>query len=434
MSGKIISSTPDQVTILAVGSRGDIQPYCALGLGLKAAGHRVRIATNRSFESFVTGLGFEFAPIAGDYKELLNSKEGQKLLAGKSSKLISDELLITQMRDAIAASQGTELFIFTTLAIWGYHIAEKLDVPSFLATSIPLSATKQFPFLQFWQQADNSVVKTLNLASYRLVEFLNWQQNRSLVAQFRKEIGLPALPFLGARFRTHAPKYLSPTPILYGFSPSLVPRPQDWNTEAYITGDWFLGRAGSYSAPAALSEFLQAGAPPLCVGFGSMTGDLVFNATKLIFEALEATGDRAVILSGWSDLKAELPRSLRDQLFLIDAVPHDWLFPQVAAVIHHGGAGTTAAVCRAGVPSIVIPFFADQPAWGKILVKLGVSPASIPCRELTLSALTAAIRSVTEPVYKQRAIQLGEAIQQEDGVKTAVEIIHKYLPNQSARC
>lgn len=417
-----------QITILTIGSRGDVQPYCALALGLKQAGYQVRIATHRNFESFVTGLGLEFAPLAGDIKQLMSSEEGQKLLAGKRSKILPDELLQEQLQDALAACRSTDVLIFTMLTLWGYHIAEKLAVPSFLAAVIPLSATRSFPLLRFAKATTNPILGVLNYASYLLVEFLTGQQSRQVMNRFRQDLSLPLLPWLGARYRKDTPPHLAALPILYGFSPALVPKPSDWSERQQVTGFWFLDQAQHYTPPQALIEFIQAGTPPICIGFGSMPDHSAGELTQIVLQALEQAGQRAILLSGWANLGAASSSSWADQVFCIDAVPHDWLFPQVAAVVHHGGSGTTAAVCRAGIPSIAVPFFADQPAWAQKLANLGVSPAPIPRKELSVERLAAAMQQVvSDAEMRRRAAELGQRIRAEDGVAQAVEQIKRQI-------
>lgn len=416
-----------QITILTLGSRGDVQPYCALALGLQQAGHQVRIATHRNFESFVTHLGLEFAPIAGDIKELMNSEEGQKLLAGKRSKLISDGLLLEQMQDGVKACRSTDVLIFTMLALWGYHIAEKLAVPSFFAATVPLSATRSFPLLRFAKATTNPMLGVLNYASYLLVEFLMGQRSRQVINRFRQDLSLPPLPRLGARYRRIVPPNLAALPLLYGFSTALVPKPIDWSEKEQITGFWFLDQAQNYTPPPALIEFIDAGTPPLCIGFGSMPDHQADELTQIVLQALEQTGQRAILLSGWANLGAARS-SWADQVFSIDAVPHDWLFPQVAAVVHHCGAGTTAAVCRAGIPSIGVPFFADQPAWAQRLANLGVSPEPIPRKQLSVERLAASMQQVvSDSEMRRRAAELGQRIWAENGVAQAVEWIQRQI-------
>lgn len=415
-----------QITILAVGSRGDVQPYCALALGLQRAGHQVRIATHSNFEAFVSHQGLDFTPIAGDFNQLLQSEEGQKLLAGQRSKLLSDELFQQQMADAWASCQGTDVIIFNPLATWGYNIAEKLAVPCFMAATMPLSPTRAFPFLNFAIASTTPFSNIRNYASYLLMEFLFWQQQRKQVNLFRLQtLGLPPLPFLGARFRSKKPHNLSPLPVLYGFSPLVVPQPPDWSDLIDVTGFWFLDQEKDYQPPKELLDFLDDGPPPVSIGFGSMTIQNPQLVTKLVIEALEDSQQRGILLSGWAGIgNVKLP----NHVFVIDSVPHDWLFPRMAAVVHHGGASTTACGLWAGVPSIIVPFFADQPAWGQRLAELGVSPPPLPYKELSVKRLAVAIqRAVSDEAMSEQAIALGKRIRAEDGVARAVEAFHRCL-------
>lgn len=424
-----------KVTVLAIGSTGAVYPFYVLALGLQQAGHKVRVATNPNFEAFVRGLGLDFAAITGDYNVLLKSESGQKLLQGERVKLIQDDLLFQQMNDALDAAQDAEVFIFNHLAIWGYHIAERLNIPSFLASSIPLSATQSFPFLSFREDPNANLLKGwLNYGSYLMVEFVTRWQSRAITDSVRKEWGLPKLPALGARFRRDQPRYLSPLPILYGVSPSIISKPNDWGSSVCMTGAWFLDRSEQYEPPAALTEFLEAGETPICVGFGSMSDMNPEGLNNIVLEALRASKQRAIILSGWGGLgKIAIVEQLKEQVFVIDSVPHSWLFSKVKAVVYHGGSGTTAAVCRAGLPSVVVPYFADQLGWGERLHQLGVSPKPIPRKQLTIECLTAAITTVaSNAVMQQEADQLGQRIRSENGVQQAVAIIHQYLQKHKA--
>ncbi len=414
------------ITILAVGSRGDVQPFCALALGLQRAGHRVRIATHYNFKEFVSKQGLEFAPIAGNFQELLSSEDGQKLFEGQQTKLLSDELFQTQLADAWQGCQGTDVVIFNPLSTWGYHIAEKLAVPCFMAAGMPLSPTREFAFLKPHKASKNPLAGTLNYASYLLVEFLSWQRYRETINQFRKEtLDLPPLPFGGARFRRKPPSNLSPLPVLYGFSPSIIPKPIDWSDWRYVTGYWFLDQMKDYQPPKELVDFINDGSSPIYIGFGSMTPRNPERLTQIVLEALNRTNQRGILLSGWAGLgKVELPESV----FLCDSVPHDWLFPRMAAVIHHGGTSTTAEGLRAGVPSIVVPFFGDQPMWGQRVADLGVGSSPIPYKQLSVEGLAAAIQqAVSDEVMRDRAIALGQRIREEDGVANAVEAFHRHI-------
>lgn len=254
----------------------------------------------------------------------------------------------------------------------------------------------------------------INWLSHQLVKQALWQGSRSgdTVAR-RKVLGLLPAPFFG-------PKLNDQLPTIYGFSPAVIAKPRDWrNTE--LTGYWFLESAGTWTPPESLMRFLDAGEPPIYIGFGSMGSRDPEATARLVQEAIAQTGQRAILLAGWGGLQAG---DVTEDVYLIDSAPHDWLFPRMAAVVHHGGAGTTAAALRAGVPSIIIPFFGDQGFWGQRVADLGVGPLPISRRQLTVDKLAGAIaRTVNDQEMRDRARMLGEIIRAEDGVAQAVAMV-----------
>ncbi|MBN3868791.1 MAG: glycosyltransferase family 1 protein [Nostoc sp. JL33] len=280
-----------KITILTVGSRGDLQPYCALAIGLRRAGHQVTVATHENFASFVRQFDLEFAPIAGNMQEFLQSKLQQRLIAGeKLNPYEGDKLLLQQLESAWSACVGSEVIIYTPLATFGYHIADKLGVPCFFASVLPLSPTGMFGFLRFAQIAKNPLKKAINYGSYLLVEFLHWQRYRKLLNHFRTEtLKLPPLPYFGRRFRQKTPANVSRIPVLYGFSSHVIPRPRDWPAWAYVTSFWFIEQASEYEPPLELEDFLGRKQLPLCFGFGSMTMPNPEYLTHYIVEALKKT-------------------------------------------------------------------------------------------------------------------------------------------------
>ncbi len=202
-----------------------------------------------------------------------------------------------------------------------------------------------------------------------------WQGFRSADQRARREVfGLPPAPVAGPLYS----KNLAGMPVLYGFSPEVIPPPKDWGTDVHVTGYWFLDVEEGWSPPTGLVEFLAAGPPPIFIGFGSMSNRDPAEMEALISEALERSSQRAVVQAGWGGLKGI---ASPDRVCSIDSVSHAWLFPRMAAVIHHGGAGTTSAGLRAGVPSIIVPFFGDQPFWGQRVHDLGVGPGPSPAAE-----------------------------------------------------
>jgi sterol 3beta-glucosyltransferase len=214
-----------------------------------------------------------------------------------------------------------------------------------------------------------------------------------------------------------------PTPTLYAYSPHVVPTPSDWPDTTCASGYWFLDAAADWQPPAGLAAFLQAGPPPVYIGFGSMVGQSPEKLGQIAIAALQKSGQRGLLASGLGGLQAS---DLPDTIFMLASAPHDWLLPQVAAVVHHGGSGTTGAGLRAGKPTVICPFIADQPFWGARVQQLGVGPAPIPQKKLTVENLAAAIETaVTNKPMQAKAAELGKKIRSEDGVQTAVNFIEK---------
>jgi sterol 3beta-glucosyltransferase len=246
-----------------------------------------------------------------------------------------------------------------------------------------------------------------------------WQGSRKGDRLARKQVmGLQPAPFWGLYNSAHMQRY----PVLYGFSPSILSKPADWKNTC-ITGYWFLDEANDWTPPAALLDFLDRGIPPIYIGFGSMGSRNPEQTADLVLEAIAMTGQRAILQSGWGGLiKHDLP----DNVFIVDSISHSWLFPRVAAVVHHGGAGTTSAGLRAGVPTIIIPFFGDQPFWGRRVAELGVGTEPIPRKQLTAKKLATAIHQViNDRAMRQNAADLGAKIRAEDGIANVVDIIQK---------
>jgi UDP:flavonoid glycosyltransferase YjiC (YdhE family) len=254
-----------------------------------------------------------------------------------------------------------------------------------------------------------------------------WAHLRPLINRARCDVlGLPPFALLGPPMA-----FFERTPTLAAYSPRVIPRPPDWGANQHVTGYWFVDSAPDWRPPAALADFLASGPPPVCVGFGSMSDGDAAQATEVVSQAVEATGQRAVLLTGWGALR---PAARSDRLFAAEAVAHDWLFPRTAGVIHHGGAGTTAAALRAGVPSVVVPFAGDQFLWGRRVFALGVGPRPIPRHKLSAGRLTAALRALADDgAMRRRAADLGAAIRAEDGVGNAVRLVCGQAPAAGRR-
>src|SRR5690606_20447509 len=368
-----------KITILTVGTRGDVQPFVALGLGLKAAGYDVTVATNTSFESFVREHGLRYAPLYADFMELLQTAEGRKALEAGRGSLGLLRTVMPMLRlildDSWEAAQESDAIVYHPKALSGYHIAEKLGAPGFATTMLPiLQPTRTFPnpLLPVRLNLGGS----FNRLSYSVFLRLTTVPYHRMVNQWRREVlHLPPRPVSASDLVRDG----RPVPVLYAYSPHVIPRPNDWPDSVTVTGYWFLDQAADWRPPEALVRFLESGPPPVYVGFGSMVGRDPERLTSIVVEALKRSGERGLIATGWGGIEAA---NLPESVFPIESAPHDWLFPRVAAVVHHGGAGTTAAGLRVGKPTVVCPFFGDQPFWGRRIFELGVGPEPIPQKKL----------------------------------------------------
>ena len=419
-----------RIVIIAPGSRGDVQPYVALGKGLKNAGHFIRFVSHKGFESLVTSYGLEFWSVDSDVRDIVESNIMRERIEKGNFLTLMAQMAKEAQREAIgfskgglAAAQDMDIVLAGMGGLYiGLAVAEKLNLPLIQAYVVPFTPTREFSSV-----LTPKLPVPLNRLSHQLTRQIMWQGFRSADTLARKKVlGIPPAPLSGP----YNSRSAQGMPVLYGFSPSVIPPPSDWNGNTHITGYWFVDEADDWQPPSALLDFLRSGSPPVYIGFGSMSSRNPERTADLIIQALTRVKQRAVLLSGWGGLqKANIPGSI----FMLDSVPHSWLFPRVAAVVHHGGASTTAAGLRAGVPSIIIPFFGDQPFWGQRIADLGVGSKPIPRKKLTVERLANAIQDVvTNEGVRQRAAKLGKQIQIEDGIASAVEIIAKLEQRMAA--
>jgi len=410
------------ITILALGSRGDVQPVVTLGKALTGSGHRVRVATFDTFRPLVTNAGLEFSPIRGDAQALLRSAtEGEHLVLKPSLWEIGAALrrsygsLAASLPEDISRLSDTDLVLNQLPSyLFGGDLAEHLHVPWAILTVIPLTRTVFHPLIGFPRGL--SAIPGYNLLTYRLGEQLGWQLFRAAVNRLRTGVwGLPALPLWGPYESIHRKRI----PFICGFSELVVPRPLDWGSHVHVTG-WWHSDETEWLPAAELMRFLDSGPPPVFIGFGSMPVGNSSRITALIVEAVALAGVRAVLHGGWAGLAGPLP----DTIFPIAEVPYAWLFPRMAAVVHHGGSGTTGLTFRSGVPSVVVPFIFDQFYWASRALELGIGAEPVPYRQLTAQALAGAInQAVSDSEMRGRAADLGEALSREDGLGRAVDLI-----------
>ncbi len=403
------------ISILALGSRGDVQPYATLGSGLRSAGHEVRLITFESFASFAAENELDFHPIHG-YAQALVASGGADMLGLVRS---FGALAGGYARDLSAPHLGETDLIINQLpgGLYGFDLAEKYGIPMLMASVIPLVRTGAFPLMGF----PKLPLPGYNKVTYYLGEQIVWQMFRAVINRWRKEtLNLHPLPLKGYfdKFGTRD------IPIINGFSQHVVPRPPDWDEHINMTGYWFPENK-QWQPSSELSDFLEAGKPPVFIGFGSMPIKDPQRTTNIILEALKQSGQRGILHAGWGGIGNQ---SLPDSVFKIDYAPYDWLFPRMGMVIHHGGSGTTAFGLRSGVPSCAIPFVFDQFYWGERIAQLGVGPRPIPYKQLTAERLADAIRfGVGDTQIRQNAFELGKKIRAEKGIENAVDLVGRIL-------
>ncbi|KAF5681233.1 UDP-glucose,sterol transferase [Fusarium heterosporum] len=424
-------ATKLNIVIQVVGSRGDVQPFIALGNELQKHGHRVRLATHDTFENFVRGSGLEFYPIGGDPAELMAymvKNPGlipsmQSLAAGEIQKkrAMMEEMLEKFWYSCIRPDTSTgnpfvaNAIIANPPSFAHVHCAQALGIPVHMMFTMPWSSTRAFSHPLANLKNAGSDPRLTNYMSYTVVEYMTWQGSIDL-----EEVAMFDAPMLAQTLKI---------PFTYCWSPALVPKPVDWPSHIDVCG-FFFRDPPQYSPPPDLERFLKAGPPAIYIGFGSIVLDDPEKIISIILEAVHGTGVRAIISKGWS----ELGGMEHENIFWIGDCPHEWLFQHVAAVIHHGGAGTTACGLKNGRPTTIVPFFGDQPFWGDMVAKAGAGPKPIPHAKLSVDNISEAIRYCLSEEAAQAAMSISARMQHEEGVRAAVQSFHKQLPLERIQC
>ncbi|KAK0107754.1 hypothetical protein ONS96_003551 [Cadophora gregata f. sp. sojae] len=448
------------IVVMVIGSRGDIQPFLKLGKNLKEYGHRVRIATHPAFKDFVEkDSGLEFFSVGGDPAELMafmvknpgmiptmeTLKKGEvgrrrqqmaEMFEGFWRACINatdDEKDVSNLKMMGAKSPFIADAIIANPPCFAHiHCAERLGIPLHLMFTFPYTPTQAFPHPLANIKKSNVDPGYANFMSYPLVEMMTWQGLGDLVNTFRvKTLGLEPVSTLWAPGQLYRLK----VPFTYLWSPGLVPKPKDWGPEIDIAGFVFLELASSFEPPENLVKFLDAGEPPVYIGFGSIVVDDPDTFTKMIFEAVDKAGVRALVSKGWGGLGDD---NTPENVYMLENTPHDWLFPKVSAVVHHGGAGTTAIGLKCGKPGMIVPFFGDQMFWGTMIGEAGAGAQPVPHKELTADKLADGIRQCLTVEARKGAEKIAQEIAREgDGSKNAVTSFHRSLVlrgHHSMRC
>lgn len=414
-----------RLVIATAGSRGDVQPYIALGLGLQAAGHEVTLTAGAEYASFVAEHGLAFAPLRQTvrqaYEDCVDRLDNPAtMLRWLKAHFTPDT---TYFSDLLAAMRGHDAALIGFLAFPAVHVAEALSIAWLGAFLQPWTPSRAFTWalpvrLPPW--LPDSVRSEINWWSSRSASLLVLRAMRAAVDEGRREVlGLAPVP--DDHYATFGSAEM---PVIYGYSRHLVPEQPAWTPLQRVTGFWGLAGKG-WQPPAELTEFLAAGAPPVVVGFGSMADCQARQVTQVVVRALATAGQRGILLGGWAGLGEG--EALPETILRLDEAPHDWLLPRAAAMVHHGGAGTTAAALRAGIPSLVVPYFGDQRFWGERLHRLGVAPQPIPRRALSVDRLEHGLRQAASRDMRECAAEARAMIAAEDGIGTAVAAIEDML-------
>jgi sterol 3beta-glucosyltransferase len=412
-----------KVTIFTLGSRGDVQPYVALAKGLTAKGHEAKIIADIGAESLVTAHGLAGCFLRPSLEELTDMSKfrGWRANPYTFSKTFSalQSQLVTEATPAILeAAADSDMFLFTASnASIAFSIAEKLGIPSCEASVIPFEPSGELPSaLLPWPDLIPS--GRLGRLAQAIALRTGWLGSKSAVNQVRANFGLApwSWPF-GARSKVNGPR-------IYGYSPNLIPRPADWPPNIVVTGFWYHREDSEWRPPAALQAFLSKGPPPVHVGFGSMKDLEPKRLTDIVVRSLRKAGLRAIVTRGWGGLATPFDT---DEIFNLQGAPYEWLFKHVGAIVHHGGSGTTGAVARSGVPSIIVPYLPDQEMWARSLRLRGAAPKAIRRASLSVETLSQAlVRVMSDQQMRRKAQELGQLVRAEDGIGVAVRSIETW--------
>lgn len=411
-----------KITMITIGSTGDVRPYMLLGRELKRRGHDVTVAAFAPFAEMIEAAGLSFFPISGDVVDLMEhlmkpGAVGMSYLR-EAEKAIS-KVAPLLLKDLMKAGEGADALICNFFGTTFYSVAEKYRIPCVQTHFFPMDpnpdmpiSSAPFPNLGRWW----------NRLSYRIGYLLISVLEKRYLTDWRREHGL------SLRKMHSKPDYTCNghrIPAIYATSQLLMPRPANWDEHIYISGFWWEDSASDFTPDQSLLDFLAGGDKPIYIGFGSMVSGDMAETFRTVHAAVEQAGIRAIIATGWS---GEAQPGSTERIFYADYVPHDWLFSQVSAAVHHGGAGTTASSLRAGLPTLIVPFGGDQPFWGARVAAAGCGPKPLPRDGMTAEALAERLKDLSSnALYREKAAAMGRAMREEHGLERAADIVEKEI-------
>ena len=412
-----------RIALLTLGSRGDTQPFISLAIRLKEMGHDVVLGARPDYTELVEKYGIEFMPLGphitphiSDMSKVIASGNFFKFML--KTRQLKGAFTEKTAEDAMLAVVGAEAIFFKYSWDTGYTIAEKLGVPCAGVMFFPITPTRAFPCFLVGDGKDKG--RLLNAFFWWLSQMVIWQDQHSYNKKLRRKMGLKPVSYLGP-LKLQAQRKM---PVFYAYSPTLLPKPSDWPERMYVTGVWPSLPPVDWHPSPELVKFIESGSAPVFIGFGSMEGK-AGRAQDIAVKALELSGKRGIVQSQFDEDESD--GVLPETVFLIKDVYHQWLFPKMAAVVHHGGVGTTMTGLLSGVPSILIPHTIDQHSWGRHVYALGVGPESIPSKGVTAELLAKAIEeATTNEMMNSRAREIGKMLEKEDGVKETMDVFFQY--------
>jgi sterol 3beta-glucosyltransferase len=420
--------------LLTVGSQGDVQPFVALANRLRSEGHDAVLAAPAVYQGLAATCDVPFVPLGLDMNEVgdaVAGKHGLKHVLA-FTRAMGQRVKTVLPAVTAAARDGADVVVHHPVLPIGQHVAEMLGVPAVLAPPMP-ALVPTGEFLSPAWPCGMRLPKMVNRPSYRAARYLTGAWCRRDIDGWRRDT-LALSPRSGRHDPLSPLSALDPVTALHSFSAHVVPRPADWPVTAEITGYWFLGAASDWTPPRRLAEFIDAGEPPVYIGFGSMPVDDPAKLAEAIITAVQRTGLRAVVSSLSPELRRLLPQGSQGQqgsqskILMIRQAPHDWLFPRMAAIVHHGGAGTTGAAVMAGRPQVIWPFGIDQHFWSSRMISLGVAVRALPVRAMTGASLAQSLdRATNDQLISDLAVELGHRVRAEDGTGCAVSHLERIV-------
>ena len=414
-----------RVAVIAIGTRGDVQPMLALGRGLRARGHDVRMATEASYRDAVEAAGLTFHRMAGNSERFFAGPAGIRLRESfdhprEQFRRFWTSYVAPTVRPHLDEVPGACEGVDVAVCQPWLGVAQGMEecgVPTCLASVFPPPTlpTHEFPFC-LSEHASEDLGSERNWRSWRRAALM-LKVGHETIQRWRMEtLGLPRQTFRESLMA------ISRLPYVLGYSPRLVPKPSEWPDTVSVTGYWFPDSAAGYQPPPELARFLDAGAPPVVIGYGSHVGRDPRRLTAAVLGALARTGDRGILITGWGGLQ---PQDLPPGVFVSRGVPYDWLLPRAKMLVHHGGSGTTGIAMTMGTPQVVTPFGYDQSFWGGRVHLAGLGPPPLPAATLTAETLAAALVAASDPAVVARAAAAGADVRRERGIEQAAAAIER---------